>query len=383
MNLINIQNIVFWDPSYSPHKVSFVNALARQMNDVNIMVFADQCISPERRALGWDGFNNSLIPWEIDPDKSTIEKVIFLNPENTLHIFSGLRRVPLITYAIKCVKKSNSRFAIMHEPRVREGWKGELRYVQSWITEGWFRKNSEFILAIGKNGPKWFESVGYPKSKIFPFAYFIDAPNYQFPIKGSGKNLNKINVGYVGRIVEAKGIFDLAQAVALLGENVTLTIVGVGPDEKAFRQRCVSLNINIEFVGSIPITKISETMNEFDVLVLASNTKDDGWGVVVSEALMAGTAVIATPEVGASLMLDEALFGLCVPAHSPESISAAVMKLKADGAYQISQRKLRSKLAKKRLSSTAGAHFLKKIIEWSSKNGEYPVPFHQYKSDAV
>lgn len=379
----DIKNIVFWDPSYSPHKVSFINALAINMKHVNITVCADQDISQERRELGWGVDVNSVVPWLINQDISTIEELVFRDPENTLHIFSGIRWVRSITAAIGFVKKYKARFAIMHEPRVREGWKGELRFLQSLVTEGWFRNNAEFILAIGKNGPIWFESVGYPKNKIFPFAYFVDPPTDKTSGNETAKTSELIHIGYVGRLVEMKGIYDIAQAVSLLGDKALLTIVGVGPDEIKFKALCTSLSIRVNFAGVIPIGDVNQIMAKFDVLVLASNTKDDGWGVVVSEALMTGTAVIATPEVGASLMLDESLFGICVPARRPELIAAAIMKLKSDGAYQPAQRESRSKLAKRRLSATAGAQYLAEIIAWSSKEESYPVPFHQYKLDVI
>ncbi|MDP1045310.1 glycosyltransferase, partial [Klebsiella pneumoniae] len=65
--------------------------------------------------------------------------------------------------------------------------------------------------------------------------------------------------------------------------------------------------------GVLPMSDVNCFFRQVDVLVLASTTADDGWGVVVSEALMCGVAVVATATVGASVVLERSLFGRCVP----------------------------------------------------------------------
>lgn len=376
-----MRNIVFWDPSYSPHKISFVDAVAKALPGCNIFAFADADISAERRSLGWKSENPPKVQWNIKPNEHLIKERVFCEPKETLHVLSGIRWVETITSAIKHIKQSGACFAIMQEPRVREGWRGELRFLQSWATENWYRRNLEFVLAIGRNGPPWFESVGYHPDKIIPFAYYVDPPNSSTAVAASLRSNNKVTIGYAGRLVTAKGIMDVAQAASELGREYRLLIAGSGPDADLMRNFCLKHKIDVSFLGVLPIDEIGNFMSRLDVLVLASNTKD-GWGVVVSEALMSGTAVVTTPCVGASILMKNPIFGRCVPANDPSSIAQAIRILATSNEFHISNRLQRKDAAIKMLSAESGADYFAKIIQWRFEGSSKPRPFWESQNIA-
>jgi glycosyltransferase involved in cell wall biosynthesis len=371
-----MKNVVFWDPSYSPHKIAFVDEVAKALPRSTIDVFADTNLDNDRLSLGWKSTRLPKIQWDINPSSFSIKERAFREPKDTLHVLSGIRWVRTITSAIKYIKQSGAHFAIMQEPRVREGWRGELRFLQSLATERWFRKNAEFVLAIGRNGPTWFESVGYPADRIFPFAYFVDEPKFLTERLPPRNNSAKITIGYAGRLVAAKGIFDLVQAVSLLGHQGKLLIAGTGPDEGMLRSLCSTLKLDVEFVGVIPIDDIGIFMSQLDVLVLASTTKD-GWGVVVSEALMCGTAVVTTPCVGASILMENPVFGHCVPINSPYSIAESIRILASNNAFSNKIRLHRRRVATSVLSAKGGAEYFAEIVKWRFEGGPRPTPFWQ------
>lgn len=371
-----LSRIVFWETCTSPHKNALFNALCEIAPDIEIICSADRNYSVEREAQGWSFDSKNRFNVVVSPEQKAVDKLVSDKLDSTLHIFSGIRWVPTIVKGLKAVRRKKAKFAIMSEPRVNEGWRGTLRYMQSWLTEGWLRNNAEFILAIGKNGPAWFEGVGYPKDRIFPFAYFIEPP-----ISGILENeLNNpierpIRIVYVGRLIKMKGIFDLVYAVSQLKFTAKLTIIGTGVEENALRLLCRNLKVDADFLGVIPNKKIGVLISQMDILVLASTSKDDGWGVVISEALMVGTAVIATPCVGASIILDNNLFGQCVPAESPKSLMTAIQDLKSSGAFSNVTRFRRQEGAIKKLSANAGANYLLSIIDYRLGNGERPPYF--------
>lgn len=380
--ILKINRIIFWEPSMSPHKVAFFSAIAKISPDIEIICCANNELSVERQKQGWAIISSKDFQTIIAPNNILINQLVKTKVSSTLHIFSGIRWVPVIVAGLKAVRLNGANFAIMSEPRVSDDWRGKMRYLHSWITEGWLRRNSKFILAQGKNGPPWFCSVGYPIERIFPFAYFIDlAERIQPHARGndySHLEIPPIQVGYAGRLVAMKGIFDLVEAMAILGPTARLSLVGLGPERDALKARCSQLKIDAEFIDVIPIQDMGNFMRKLDVLVLASTAKD-GWGVVVSEALMAGTAVIVTPCVGASLMLNEPLFGCCVPAESPTSIANAIYKMQVVAAYTEKERIKREILARSRLSAKSGARHLLEIIEWQFCNGKRPIPFNETK----
>lgn len=373
-----LSRIVFWEPCTSPHKSDFFAALATIAPNIEVICCANSALSGERLAQGWSIKSTYAFRTIVAPDQNEIGRLVSEQASSTLHIFSGIRWVPSIVAGLKAVQHAGAKFAIMSEPRVRGGWKGTLRIIHSWLTEGRLRRNAEFVLAQGINGPPWFRSVGYPEDRIFPFAYFVDPPKQH---EGSGASTSAadrpIQIGYVGRLVKMKGVFDLVAAAAKLGASAQLTVVGSGPEEHALKTVCAGLQLDAAFLGVLPIQEVGDFMRKLDVLVLASTSKEDGWGVVVSEALMCGTAVIATPCVGASLMLDEPLFGRCVPAGSPDSIAEAVRELQASAAFTAEARSTREALARSRLSAEAGARHLLEIISWRLGDALRPIPFYK------
>lgn len=374
-----ITRIIFWEPSVSPHKADFFAAMAKISPNIEVICCAQSQLSEDRKVQGWTIKYTESFRTIIAPSKNEIDQLVHEQVGSSLHIFSGIRWVPSIVAGLKSVRMHKAKFAIMSEPRVAEGWKGKLRFLQSWLTEGWLRRNAAFVLAQGRNGPPWFTSVGYSADCVFPFAYFIDPPSAILNEAQSTSLPNRpIQIGYVGRLVEMKGIFDLVAAVGKLGNTAHLKIAGTGPQEGELQTRCNDLHINAEFLGVLPMIEVCNFMQKLDLLVLAS-TEKDGWGVVVSEALMSGTAVIATPCVGASLVLDGRFFGECVPAESPDAIAQAIRKLKDIGAFSPELRKQRAKLAQKFLSADGGARHLLAIIQWKFAEAERPAPFYETK----
>ena len=373
-----LKRIIFWEPCISPHKTDFLHALSIALPDIEIICCADQGLPIERKALGWIASLSDRVATIISPDAVHVENIVFEDITHTFHVFSGTRHFRTLILGLKAVKSCGACFAMMAEPRAFEGWKGVLRFLQSWLTEGWLRKNCAFVLAIGQNGSPWFKSVGYEPKKIFPFAYFVAPPKLIQNTLGTNLELSSpsfIRIGYVGRMIAMKGIFDLVRATKYLRKPAHLTFVGAGLDKQKLQKICLKYKVSAEFCGVLPNRKIGQLLEKIDVLVLASISKD-GWGVVVSEALMSGTAVVATNEVGASLMLDHKLFGYKVPAQSPAEIAKALEKHIASEAFTNQNRLARQILARARLSPEVGARYFSEILRFRFGEGVCPKPFY-------
>jgi glycosyltransferase involved in cell wall biosynthesis len=121
-------------------------------------------------------------------------------------------------------------------------------------------------------------------------------------------------------------------------------------------------------------------LRNLDVLVLASTSKDDGWGVVVSEALMCGAAAVATDCVGASVVLDAPLLGRVVSAQAPGEIAGSIMDLQQCGAFSSLAKARRAQWSTSILGASGGAEYLLKIISWNQGLAARPEPF--YRADA-
>ncbi len=378
-----LQRIIFWEPCVSPHKSAFVGAVAREFGaSVDVQYVAHEELPDERRALGWDSGASDSYRTIVAPDAATIATLVANGGSRCLHVFSGIRWFATLTCALAQVRRLCAPFAIMSEPRDGAGIKGALRFGQSWLTEGWLRSEAAFVLAIGQHGPPWFRSVGYPAERVFPFAYFLAAPD----ANGSGAaqltlarpsrtGTAPLEIAYVGRLIETKGVRYLLPAMRRLTPRARLTLIGDGPLRGELEDSAHRLGIEAHFSGVLPIAEVQQRMRVFDALVLPSCTKD-GWGAVVSEALLAGTAVITSTCVGASILFGTPCNGRVVAPRDSEAIASALIDLQHADALTIAARAARMRWASARLSAQAGASYFARIVRHRTEGCPRPPEFY-------
>lgn len=99
---------------------------------------------------------------------------------------------------------------------------------------------------------------------------------------------------YVGSISERKGVELLLDgidqwAAVNPGRNLSLTIVGDGPERARLAGRELPSHVQITWVGSVPYHDLPRYFTAGSILVFP--TLGDEWGLVVNEALAAGLPV--------------------------------------------------------------------------------------------
>ena len=126
----------------------------------------------------------------------------------------------------------------------------------------------------------------------------------------------------IGNLVEAKGIFDLAQAfssIAATQEHAHLYFVGDGVEKQRLIERSGD---RVEVVGSKPFQEIPQWLAAADVLVLPS--WNEGTPNVILEALACGRRVVATDVGGIPDLLHSEALGRMVPAKAPDALAQAL-----------------------------------------------------------
>jgi glycosyltransferase involved in cell wall biosynthesis len=161
----------------------------------------------------------------------------------------------------------------------------------------------------------------------------------------------------------------------MLQRPVRLTLIGAGQARARLEQQASASGIATEFCGVLPIDEVQRRMSEFDVLVLPSICKD-GWGAVVSEALLCGTAVVASHCAGASILLEQPRNGRVVPPADSTAIAAAITDLERSGALTAAARGHRLEWARERLTARAGAAYFERIVRHRSGAAERPAEFY-------
>jgi L-malate glycosyltransferase len=110
----------------------------------------------------------------------------------------------------------------------------------------------------------------------------------------------EVVIGYVGRIVEPKGLRTLAAALSLLRDlRWKLVVIGKGDFEETFRQLLSDEGISdrVAFLGFVPHEETPRYLSAFDTLVVPSETQPnwkEQFGRVITEAMACETPVIGS-----------------------------------------------------------------------------------------
>jgi glycosyltransferase involved in cell wall biosynthesis len=143
---------------------------------------------------------------------------------------------------------------------------------------------------------------------------------------------------YVGRLVRAKGVFDLLEAYAKLdGEmraSVGLVFVGDGADRPELMERASRITLGtVQFPGFVQREGLPEFYALADALIFP--THSDTWGLVVNEAMSCGLPVITTGIAGCVAdLLQDGWNGFVVAPRDPSHLAAAMARLAGDSALR-------------------------------------------------
>jgi glycosyltransferase involved in cell wall biosynthesis len=148
-----------------------------------------------------------------------------------------------------------------------------------------------------------------------------------------GIGVDEFVVGYLGRLVEEKGLRSLIDAVRGLGELPwRCVLVGTGGYEPELRAQVARLGLEqkVIFAGYVPHEQAPVWLSLFDVLALASEARPswkEQFGRVIVEANACGTAVVGTESGEIGNVLRTTGGGIVVPEADTDALGEALAKL--------------------------------------------------------
>jgi len=140
-------------------------------------------------------------------------------------------------------------------------------------------------------------------------------------------------VGFAGRLVREKGADVLVRAFASLTAEFPqagLWIAGDGPERAPLARLCSDLGIgaNVRFLGHLSRDEVESHFDSAWVQVIPS-TWEEPFGLVAPEAMMRGTAVIASASGGLPESVVDGKTGLLFPPGDAQSLSRALRSVLA------------------------------------------------------
>ncbi|AEM57268.1 glycosyl transferase [Haloarcula hispanica N601] len=128
-----------------------------------------------------------------------------------------------------------------------------------------------------------------------------------------------------------KGLTDLLEALALLvkEEDTTpqLLVGGGGESKSTYEHRAAKLGVDqfVDFLGRVPEDDLVNYYSAADLFVLPSTSSDqEGFGLVLLEALASGTPVVTTNVVGIAEEVKQNPVGTIAPKENPEALASSI-----------------------------------------------------------
>ena len=135
---------------------------------------------------------------------------------------------------------------------------------------------------------------------VTPIGYGVDPSTFRpASCPAASSHSDTFRIGYVGRLIEEKGLDEALDAMALSRAPVNFSIMGEGPYEAKLRGRVAALGLSerVTFRGWGQPADVADFMRGLDALVLLTRTTKavrEQFGRVIIEAQACGVPVIGS-----------------------------------------------------------------------------------------
>jgi len=196
----------------------------------------------------------------------------------------------------------------------------------SW-GESWVMRHVDYALAGTQSAADVLRAKGYTKPLSVIPQFGTDPDLFQ---PATERPERPFTMGYLGRLVEEKGVLLLLEAASHLKGDWRLRFVGGGPLHETLVQQAQTLGIadRVTFVGQVPSTEMPMHYHALDVLVLPSLTRPnwkEQFGRVLVEAMASGVPVVGSDSGAIPDVIGDA--GVIVPENNCAALSHALQLL--------------------------------------------------------
>ena len=183
---------------------------------------------------------------------------------------------------------------------------------------GWFCNRCDLVLAPSAGMQQMIRGYGVDT----PAAILPTGLDGEFFTKDAGKS-QEIRAEYgqgkkhllvtVSRLEKEKNYGFLLRGIAeiekLLGDDFHVLIIGDGSQKSELKVRASILGIQdkVTFAGNVPNSQVKHYLGASDLFLFASRSETQG--IVLAEALAAGTPVVAVHAVGADDIIEDGVNG--------------------------------------------------------------------------
>ncbi|RZK42868.1 MAG: glycosyltransferase [Pedobacter sp.] len=183
-------------------------------------------------------------------------------------------------------------------------------------------EESDYITVPSKFAHDSFISQGVPKEKLFLNLLGVDLKEFPFKVKNPKE---KLHIGYAGIISKQKNIKGIISVLSDLNESGHECVFHIAGDfEEGYADVDFLKKYDfINYVGKLPQNKLHLFYEEIDVFIL--NSIQDGFGMVLLQAMSSGCAIIATTNTGGPDVIKNYENGITIPIIDNQSLKDAIL----------------------------------------------------------
>ncbi|PMP97073.1 MAG: hypothetical protein C0168_00105 [Candidatus Aminicenantes bacterium] len=203
-----------------------------------------------------------------------------------------------------------------------------------------FIGSATWWLSTGNETNRYLEHYGAKKDRIFIYPFTLIRSSELCP--GIADEYEKVSLRQklgisgdrvvlsVGQFIHRKGFDILIKAWKSIPQNITLLIVGGGPDEKKlFSLISEEGLVNVRLIGFKKKDELRDYYRAADLFVLP--TREDIWGLVINEAMACGLPIISTNKCIAALeLVKDGENGFIVPVEDENALVDKVSYIFSD-----------------------------------------------------
>lgn len=203
----------------------------------------------------------------------------------------------------------------------------------------WLLSFFDRFLSVGQRAREYLDWLGVPSARIFRSPHAVDNEFFE---RGSAPLLDPRNRAearrewgiasedfvalFVGKLDSNKRPIDLLRAVRLMNGRARILVAGTGPLREECGELASRLHVTADFRGFLNQSALPRAYALSDCLVLPSES--ESWGLVVNEAMAAGTPAVVSEGVGcAPDLVEPGATGEIFPVGDIEAMAARLQKI--------------------------------------------------------
>lgn len=297
--------ITFFSNFLNHHQLSFCLELIKHVGKDNFRFVACEEIHEERSRMGYENMNLKY-PFVIRAYES--EKK--LNEAIRLAELSDVAIIGSANAVFAEIRAKKNRLTFLFRERIfKNGSYRRFIPTTAWkIYKGYtqYRNKNFYILCASAFAADDFTLCGFPRQKCLKWGYFPDFRDMREKVRKGGK----LRLMWCGRMIWWKHPEHAVEVARMLREkniDFEMLIVGNGDKEAMIKELVYKYKLGqyIQLHDFMSPTDIRDNMERADIYLFTSG-REEGWGVVLNEAMNSRCAVVANTQAGSSTyLLDE------------------------------------------------------------------------------